>query len=417
MRKTRVLVHNQKMLALNLDWIPLLGDTSKVKQQAKRLKASHSIISGKPAAALGLAYGIKIKNILSIAELFANYYPKGSYACVFAIDPESWHVLACHEGVVMVHADRTYISQEQALTSIDQLLLSYPNLELIKIGDRQSFFNKLLEKNTQVAQLSKLQYGYGKYLLLILLFASSLIWHFWPQNKTAFAQAKSVQSSNAWADSIDKVLSENRIHGVMGTKELLKIIRAQPLFIAGWQMSSIQCMPSALSEKWLCHGEYKRKDLNADNKGFIRQAPNNWQMDFPSLDLIRSNWTIKLPNRVIKPSLLPKSKIIESDWASELQYILPAFTSLRLAESKAVKIPIPKAEDGTDLPVPIDFPNLANRKLTISGPLRSASLLKGIADAIAWQKVFIRYAPGVKANIKASSLTIQLEGYVYENRS
>lgn len=417
MRKTRLINHKNNTLALNMDWIPLLGDINPVKNLAKRMKASHQVVSGRPAAAIGLAYGIKQKSCWSLAELFANSKPKGTYACLLTIDQDNWYVIASHEGVVLAHGDRSYLNYDLAIDAINKLSLSYPNLELLEINNADEFIDGLLIATNKVNPLQKINYTNKKYFILLGLFILGLLWQLWPQSSNSASQLDHVQSQESWDQAIQKVLEENRIHGLVGTKKLLDIIQQQPLLINGWQMSNMVCAASAVVQTWLCKSEYKRDDLSADNKSFIKSVPSSWQLDFPSLDLIRSKWSIKVPSESLVPSSLPKSKMIERDWASELQYILPAFTSLHLGQPTAISISIPLADDGTEISPPSDLPNMASRKLTVSGPLRSAVLIKKISDAIAWQKVSIKYSPGVRSSTKTSSLTIQLEGTVYESRS
>ena len=57
-RAARLVWVDRVPLAFGLDWIPLLDDPEAARARARRLGASHRVVSGDPPAALGLGRGL-----------------------------------------------------------------------------------------------------------------------------------------------------------------------------------------------------------------------------------------------------------------------------------------------------------------------------------------------------------------------
>lgn len=418
MQVVKTITYQGSNLVFNLDWLPLLGDTDSLGRQARKLGASHYIVSGKPAAALGLAYGLGQKKYLSASHMFAQQNPHGTNACLINLDVDSWHLLASHEGVVLVHADRSYTDKDTALQHIENLSLTYPNLNLITVLNKEKFFTELLNQSSSGDFLLRVKPLLAYYLLLLTVLLVMLAWWLWPQARLNEVANTSAYSQEVWANAVEDFLAQHQVMGLTGTNMILANINKQPVHVAGWRLNTINCnLSTAIQALWLCESEYKRLNLLADNKGFLGRAPSAWQLEFISLDLARAKWSLNLSSSKLNLANLPTHKEVERNWASELQYITPAFNSLTLSRPEQLEIKAPLDQNGANLPVPDDLPVVAVRKLKIDGPLRSAVLLKKLSNSINWKKLVLSYSYGVNSGSKASSLTIQLEGDVYEKRT
>src|SRR5690606_41332655 len=90
-----------------------------------------------------------------------------------------------------------------------------------------------------------------------------------------------------------------------------------------------------------CVGAYRRQRPLADNRSLLRAAPAGWRLDFPSLDIARATWTLSLPGQRSEPRGLPRAALLDRDWASALQAVLPAFSVLRLDAARPLTVPAP----------------------------------------------------------------------------
>ncbi len=166
-----------------------------------------------------------------------------------------------------------------------------------------------------------------------------------------------------------------------------------------------------------CISEYRRIDLTTNNKQLLDNSLHNWVIDFPSLDKAIVKWNISLNSKKINTINLPEPGILDKNWASKLQAILPAFTVLRLESPKKLAVQAPVDENGIAYPTNKKIPKLAIRKIKVQGPLRSAILIENLSSAVTWQKINLSYNPDVKVDIKNSSLSLNMEGIVYEDLS
>src|SRR5690606_460447 len=193
-------------------------------------------------------------------------------------------------------------------------------------------------------------------------------------------------AGSRWQAALQGVLRQQPLHGVPGTQALLEALYRQPARLAGWALHALRCRPGSALAHWQCVGEYRRQDPLADNRALVRAAPEGWQLDFPSLDLARATWSLTVPGRIADPAHLPRNDLLNRDWASGLQAVLPAFTALRLESARPLAVPAPRDAQGSALPPPTDFPVLAVRELRAEGPLRSGMLLAPLAQAASWQE-------------------------------
>ncbi|WP_322994615.1 hypothetical protein [Castellaniella sp.] len=417
MTATRLVSVQQLPLAFGLDWLPVLGDPALACAQARREGASHLVLSGNPPAALGLAYGLlRAQACWSAADLLAREYPQGTWACMLLLDGQTWHVLACHEGVVLVRADRSYPQPELARQAIEDLRLAYPRLQLL---DPHASADDLLQRLARRAAVAPALQGIRPVRTYRMLLAGgllSLLWWGYAYGLPQSSARSTPDAAQAWQHVLNQSLSRHPLHGETGTRALLQAMYLQPVRLAGWVLKDLQCQPGSVATVWQCRSEYRRLDLQADNRGLLQAAPPGWRLDFPSLDQAQANWSMALDGQIADPQALPQARLVARDWASALQAVLPAFTALRVQGPKPLAVPPPRDADGQALPMPPDFPRLATRAVKVEGPLRSAGLLVPLSRAVSWHKAVVTHAPGTRPGLKSSRLVLHLEGALYENR-
>lgn len=418
MATTRIVEVQQLYLAFGLDWLPVLDDPALACAQAGREGASHLILSGNPPAALGLAHGLpRTQTCWSAADLLAREYPQGTLACVLSLDNQTWHVLACHEGVVLARADRSYPQRELAHQAIEDLRLAYPRLQLLDPhASADTLLQRLARRAAVAPALQRVRHTRTYRALLLAGGLCSLVWWGYAYGLPQDAARPAPDAAQAWHHALAQSLARHPLHGEAGTRALLQAVYLQPVQLAGWILKDLQCQPGSAAAVWQCRSEYRRLDLRADNRGLLQAAPSGWRLDFPSLDLAQASWTLALDGQVADPQALPQARLVARDWASALQAVLPAFTTLRVQGPKPLAIAAPRDAEGRDLPIPEDFPRLSIRTVKIEGPLRSASLLVPLSRAVSWEKAVVTHAPGTRPGLKSSRLVLHLEGALYENR-
>lgn len=418
MATARLVWADRAPLVFGLDWIPVLGDPELASAQARREGASHQVLSGNPPAALGLARGLKPSMACwSAADLWARQHPQGAAACIVPLDPHAWHVLASHEGVVLARADRSYPDPVLADQAVDALRLAYPRLQVqhCSVG-AEDILPTLVRQAATAPPLTRVRRRKGWLSALALMVLGGAGWWGWGIAGDTAAADRQSDSRQAWDQALAHVLAQRPVHGESGTRTLLQALYGQPVRVAGWALQQVHCQPAVGVGSWQCRSEYRRLNPQADNRGLLQAAPADWRLDFPTLDRAHAVWALPMLGRPADPARLPASRLVARDWASALQAVLPAFTTLRIEAPQAVSVPPPRDEQGHALPLPPDLPRLANRTLKIQGPLRSGELLAPLTQSVSWHKAALSHAPGTRPGLKASRLILHLEGSLYENR-
>lgn len=418
MSAVRLVWVDRMPLVFGLDWMPVLGDPALACAQARREGATHQVLSGNPPAALGLAQGLKPPQACwSAADLWARRHPQGAMACVVPLGPQTWHVLASHEGVVLARADRSYPDAGLADQAVAALRLAYPRLQVLSCaGAGDDVLQDLARQAPTAPPLVRVRRRGGWLGMLLLALLAGAGWWGWGVAGETAPSDRVPDDSLAWEQALARVLAQWPVHGEQGTRTLLQALYGQPVRVAGWVLQQAQCQPAAGLGGWQCRSEYRRLDAQADNRGLLQAAPAGWRLDFPTLDRAQASWTLALSGQPADPARLPASRLVARDWASALQAVLPAFTALRLEAPQAVVVPPPRDEHGQVLPQPLDFPRVASRVLKVEGPLRSGELLAPLAQPVSWRKASLSHAPGARPDLTASRLILHLEGSLYENR-
>lgn len=426
MQTTRVVQAGSAALVFGIEWVPLLGDASGAGGLARRQGASHQILSGTPAAALGFARQLsRRQRWWAAADLFARQHARGSVAGVIALAPDCWHVLAAHEGVALVRADRSYPDQALAEAALADLRLTHPDIEIIPCPPRQgdglpvSALQAWLGWSPAAPAMQRVRRVPGKRSLLAVTAGGLLLGAgtAWQSGSGGGPAAASPDREQAWVDALHVTLARRPVHGTEGSRRLLEALYRQPARVADWQLRGLQCESPENGLSWQCVSDYRRAGRLADNRGLLAHAPAGWRVDFPSLDRARVQWSFDLPARVPDPDALPPAQRLARDWASTLQGILPAFSALHLAPAQPLEVAPPRDQHGQPLPGSGRLPRVGVRALSVQGPLHSAGLLAPVARAVSWQRARLQIMPGAQPGLRTSRVTLHLEGVVYEKLS
>ncbi len=421
MHKERIVKLDKINLVLGLDWLPLLGDSKSALGIARSLGANTMVLSGHPAGALGIARNIPKKlRCWSAAELFARLNPHGTVACLLRLDDGTWHLLASHQGVALVRADRSYMDLSQVNQAIAELRLAYPKIELLDMRDTPAstdMFDKLVglsaaQHALRTVHKTPIMYLWPLIPMLLVLFGWTDIQAYFVPTATAVESA-----AEAWHQTLEQALALRPIHGRTGTRALLQVFFTQPANIAGWQLRALACQASKSSVNWQCRADYRRYHRLANNRGLLKLAPKGWRVDFPSLDRALAFWVVSVPGFKSDPYSLPATPLVTREWASALQANLAAFHTLHLEPPRRIHLVAPKNEQGVVLPKPASLPIISTRKLLIDGPLGSAVLLPALSDAVAWHKASLVLGSTAHVDLRNSRIKLHLEGIVYENQS
>ncbi|MFA5662465.1 hypothetical protein [Castellaniella sp.] len=422
MRAARVLLVDQKKLLCGLDWVPVLAESAFSRAQARRLGATLVVWSGEPPAALGLARGVPGRGrCWSLADLWARLYPEGSRACILALDTQTWHVLAAHQGVALVRGDRSYPSLELALASMQAMRLACPGLEMLPAPDPagvQALLHTLASQATPDLAMQPVRSSpvrrYGVPFGLALGAAAWL--HTQAAQNTAISHA--TPPAVLWQEALDQALHGRFIHGAAGTRALLQTLYRQPVRLAGWDLLEVHCQPHMGGASWSCQADYRRQAQGADNRGLLEHAPGTWALEFSSLDRARAIWSVSVPARQVTPAALPRAHWVTRDWSSALQASLPAFHRLHLEPAHTLSVAAPQDAEGQPLAEPSSgLPAISMRGLQVEGPLRSGFLLTSMVESVSWHKLSLVVTTGVRPDLRTSRLTLRLEGVIYENGS
>src|SRR3546814_13674985 len=102
-------------LVFGMDWLPLIGRRTErtAYRAARQYKATHLVLDGPQAAAVGLAivpsaHGRGGLILVSAARNLAGMFPSGTLAALLRIEPGGFWVAGVQEGTVEVGRARLY---------------------------------------------------------------------------------------------------------------------------------------------------------------------------------------------------------------------------------------------------------------------------------------------------------------------
>ncbi|KDC71393.1 hypothetical protein L513_3242 [Bordetella bronchiseptica MBORD632] len=197
------------------------------------------------------------------------------------------------------------------------------------------------------------------------------------------------------------------VHTSSELARVLDTLQALPLRVAGWALRQAQCVPGPA---WHCDADYHRVDAAATSLAFAAAVPPGWQMRLHTLEHTRVAWTLAGDQHGLDRTA-PASPADTLALAATLQRASAAFTHVSVGAAQALAGP---AWDGPPELAPPAAPELRRRELVLDGPLRSLALVWPLPAPIGWATVSLRVVPDAIATLRASVLSLHLQGSLYE---
>ncbi|MDN5844127.1 MAG: type 4b pilus protein PilO2 [Alcaligenaceae bacterium] len=412
-------------VAFGLDWFPLVGahPTLIARELARRHDATHRVLSGRNAAAVGLArfpagYA-RHSRLWSGAQVFAQMYATGTVAAVVDLDGQGWCVLAAHEGAVLARADKIHEQFDEACRTLDTLKQAYPKLRRLGAGsdaDPAPSLAQLASAVSDIARLDRVRHHWlrrtvlsGGLVLGVILFG--------PRLATLYAggidpEVVARTPRQAWAEAQDAVLRKHHLPGEAGARVLLNTLYDLPVTVDGWSLRQVRC--TAQGAGAACQADYTRVAPRADNRGLLQGARPGWQVHFLSVDQARIDWFLSLDTVLASQAELPNAAHHEANWVSALQAIRPAFTRVQVDPPRPLPIAAPRGPDSSPVARPSGLPRHATRVLRIAGPLRAANLLIPLSKHVSWNRAVLSVAGPQAGHAGSGPLNLTLDGVLYE---
>jgi hypothetical protein len=419
-------------LVFGLHWLPLIsGRASRAAHHtARRHRASHVVVSGDGARAVGLAAlkperGRRTEPFHSAAQNVACLHAGGTVALLLELQPACYWLVAVHEGAVVARTDKLYSSRAEAGAVLDELKQAYPQLQVM--GDQKAPVLPTLPMiaaastvQTQLAPVSRWNPVFPApvqwfALALVLVFVIPRLWPVLRQAGATAVPAAVVDPVSAWQQAVSKATRHVTVHGVQGTQLLLHSLYTVPVRMDGWGLVDVNCV--AQLSAWRCRARYDRRDARASNEHFLAKAASQWAVEFESIDRANAVWVLPAAGLPLAAHALKTSADNERHLFSSLQSIRPVFTQMQLGKPQAVKIEPPRDEKNYVIERPAHIPGYLTRPVQIQGPLRSVSLLLPYTESLSWKQVLLSVRHVDRANATSSRLNVSFQGDLYEIES
>lgn len=399
-------------LAFGLTWFAVLGSHAALqgRARARALRATHYVVGGRHAVAAGCArlprrYGAMA--VHSAAQAYANLHPEGAQAGVASLpDGQGW-LIAVQDGSVLASADRLFADAAQAQARLRALLAQRPDL---REAPAQDALDTLLARPDPAARLAPLAARWSRVpvaaragVLALAVAGGVSLWRGAHQAPPPAAP----DPRAVWRAAQAEFLRGWPVHTSSELARVLDTLQALPLRVAGWALRQAQCVPGPA---WQCDADYHRVDVAATSLAFAAAVPPGWQMRLHTLEHTRVAWTLA-GDRQGLDRITPASPADTLALAATLQRASAAFTHVSVGASQALAGPV---WDGPPEIEPPPAPALHRRELVLDGPLRSLALVWPLPAPIGWTAVSLRVVPDAIATLRASVLSLHLQGSLYE---
>lgn len=422
-----------RALVFGLRWHALIGSdvAALARSRGRRLRATHYVVAGSPATVAGYGRaaarrvlpwrragaGRVAPRLLAAAQLFALRYPDGSHCLVCLPDGQYW-LVAGHAGAVLSQTDRLFESREDALREQARLLLARPDLSERDAGEVYAALQAAGDPAAQLVALPSHWKALPRVLRLFLIclalsVAGPSLWNRFAASPPRAESAAStpLAGPEARAQARRAVLSAIPAHGPAELARVLAGLVNVPLEVQGWALRRAQC--DAQAERWLCQAVYARVHRQATNQGLYARLPRGWQVSFNPLEEASLSWRVASQGQSLADVTLPTPLQVDIGVAATLQQMRPAFASIVLAPAVPA-LPVAAMTAASD---PAGAaPDVRARALTLSGPLRSFTLLPGRLGVVRWSRLAVHIQPQLRSSLAASTLVAELQGVLYEQQ-
>lgn len=351
------------------------------------------------------------------AQAFALQYPQGGTASIVPLPDGRFWVVAAQDGAVLARTDQLLPTLEHAEQTLAELLAQRPTLRACNASNVLQVITSTVHDASLLlpvrSRWSRLPWPVR--LFVVAVIASAAIpsaWQAWRHAARSVTLVPASDASAAWDQVVQDFQRAIRIHPGAELVRVLQSLQGLPLNAQGWLLHGAGCQPQDGS--WTCSARYTREIHGATNQAFARIWPEGWQVQFQPLDEAALAWTVSGQGASLLTVTPPAAADVDTVLASTLQGLRPAFSQLALAAPTPVLIEPPRDTRGQPIAPVQALPVLRQRPITLVGPLRSFALLADLDAVAAWSALSLRLMPGVRPDTTASTLTVELQGVLYE---
>lgn len=415
-------------LVFGLDWMPLVGGepTKLGRQRARSLRATHYLITGGLAAVVGcgivkkdkpgLSYAHASRNrpLYAAAAIFASAHQEGVIAAVCFVPAIGYWFVAANSGLVLAQTDRWFESMDEADAALHLLKGRFPNLQvqryaLLDTSNQPDWMRAHFGMQTRLQRTP----ARGRFSLLLAGFGifTAVFVRLWSHDVDSDPRTVSQESaSELWQRVLERFAHTHPVHH---PEQLLKVVHAwhqAPVSPGGWVLLQIACEPFNMD--WHCVARYQRTHRLALSQYLDAAKPEGWTIEFPDLDHGMMRWKVSDAASVFE---MASPSVSLKDWLSYLQSVTPVFESIQVGTGTPITIPAPVDQQGMALQKPSYIKPLKRRMISIKGPLRSISVLRGLSVPVRWRSLQLEIGAVTGKGINQSALTVSLIGDVFEH--
>jgi len=422
-------------LVFGLQWFPLLGGSAlkTVRRRARQFKATHFVLAGDPAPAVGLA-GLSRQVMrsgaasFSAAQSVAGLHTGGTASFTLSVGPGKWWFVGVHEGAVIARTDIFAANPQEFDALVQDLRRSYPRMLCFgPTGSAPDFtFDDLARMQVSGARLQAasvwrhhrfaLSGRRGPFigLLCVLLLLALAVW-WWMSSRSddrTAAQRRQVQAFTAWDKAQHAVLQAIHIHGVVGSQLLLKELYQVKVDPGGWRLTQVDCR--ARANVWRCEAYFKRDQAGADSRSIRLALGASSKIRFIGVDAAVKEWSFSASGLPLDNLHVASASDNDADWLSAVQRVRQAFARIHVARPSMLVIQPPHDKQGQLFIRPVGLPTYQVRSLRFDGPLRSFGLLLADMQDIRWSRVQLKRSNAVQPTVARSELELFMQGELYE---
>lgn len=343
----------------------------------------------------------------SAAACLASQHPEGCILALWGLADGRYWLVAAHDGAVIGGTDCVFDALDHARVMQNDILQRYPSLLVLPQPDDLASHLEQGRQDTCRLLPAVGRRGRTALMLPVLLVLLAGCWIALVRVDQAHPPLPEADPQQVWRD----VQRQHALSGVEGLRALLSLLEGIPYRAANWQLNQIECQLEA--HEWSCSAQYERADARATNQGFQVALGLKADVHFPALDQALLMRTTTFPQQGLDVSVLLGRQHNERDLFSRLQAVRPAFGHLALGQSlppeglRPLLERLPETEGKA-------WSGLRRRTWRSQSPLRSAYLLLPMAQALKLEKASLNIDPQAIASLAGSVLTLNLEGYLYE---
>ena len=426
-------------LVLGMKWHTILGSQLAVRarKKAKEVKASHYAQAGERSEAVGTVrfkrHDVAPRGVVRYcaALAFAAGHARGWAAlCIPLPDGRAW-LVAVHDGKVLTNSDRVYGSPVEAHAILQELVARYGDALAVygsAPGHAAEPFDLVLLIPELKASCALRPSGFSLpsvprpvWVAIVgcaLAFGARGVWDFY-RTRTAHPEARMAgpeAAAAAWKASLAALAARTRVHDHTGLVAVLTALGGLPSNLGGWGLRSARCEP-LLPSGWRCSVNYLRDSRLATNASFVAARPASWMENWRPLDAVIASFDAAGVALSLDIEALQSVADQDERTLSELQKILPAFTSLSVGDVSTVRSDVPLDELGRAIRPVADIPTIGERAINLDGPLRSLALLpQSLSGHVAWRRIELRLDDTAQTGLNRSRLMASAQGVLYAKK-